>query len=36
MKKRVKDDAFSRSEISLTPLAMPMLAGPGAISLLIA
>jgi multiple antibiotic resistance protein len=36
MKKREKDDAFQRSEISLTPLAIPMLAGPGTISLLIA
>jgi len=36
MKKREKDDAFSRPEVSLTPLAIPMLAGPGAISLLIA
>jgi multiple antibiotic resistance protein len=35
MKKREKDDAFNRSEISLTPLAIPMLAGPGTISLLI-
>jgi multiple antibiotic resistance protein len=35
MDKRVKDDAFSRESISLTPLAMPMLAGPGTISLLI-
>lgn len=35
LKKKVKEDAFSRSEISLTPLAMPMLAGPGTISLLI-
>jgi multiple antibiotic resistance protein len=35
MKKKVKEDAFTRSEISLTPLAMPMLAGPGTISLLI-
>ncbi len=35
MKKREKDDAFRRSEISLTPLAIPMLAGPGTISLLI-
>lgn len=34
MKKREKDDAFSRSEVSLTPLAIPMLAGPGSISLL--
>lgn len=35
MKKREKDDAFNRSEVSLTPLAIPMLAGPGTISLLI-
>jgi multiple antibiotic resistance protein len=35
MGKRVKDDAFTRSDISLTPLAIPMLAGPGSISLLI-
>ena len=35
MKKREKDDAFNRSEIALTPLAIPMLAGPGTISLLI-
>lgn len=35
MNKREKDDAFSRSEISLTPLSIPMLAGPGSISLLI-
>lgn len=35
MKKREKDDAFTRSEVSLTPLAIPMLAGPGSISLLI-
>ncbi len=35
MKKREKDDAYTRSEISLTPLAIPMLAGPGSISLLI-
>jgi len=35
MKQREKDDAFNRSEISLTPLAIPMLAGPGTISLLI-
>lgn len=34
-KQRVKDDAFQREEISLTPLAIPMLAGPGSISLLI-
>jgi len=35
MDKRVKDDAFKRDSISLTPLAMPMIAGPGSISLLI-
>lgn len=35
MKKREKDDAFNRSDITLTPLAIPMLAGPGSISLLI-
>lgn len=35
MKKREKDDAFTRSDISMTPLAIPMLAGPGSISLLI-
>ena len=35
MKKREKDDAFNRSEVTLTPLAIPMLAGPGSISLLI-
>lgn len=36
MKKRgVKIDVATRSEISLTPLAIPMLAGPGTISLLI-
>lgn len=35
MKQREKDDAFTRSEVSLTPLAIPMLAGPGSISLLI-
>lgn len=35
MKKREKDDAYSRSDISLTPLSIPMLAGPGSISLLI-
>ncbi len=31
----VQDDIKTRSEISLTPLAIPMLAGPGTISLLI-
>lgn len=35
MDKRVKDDAFTRDSIALTPLAMPMIAGPGSISLLI-
>lgn len=35
MDKRVKDDAYQREGISLTPLAIPMLAGPGSISLLI-
>ncbi len=35
MKKKVKDDALSRADITLTPLAIPMLAGPGTISLLI-
>lgn len=35
MDQRVKDDAFQREGVSLTPLAIPMLAGPGSISLLI-
>ena len=34
-KSKVQKDIKSRSEISLTPLAIPMLAGPGTISLLI-
>jgi len=34
-KKNVKVDLATRSEISLTPLALPMIAGPGTISLLI-
>lgn len=34
-RERVQDDIKTRSEISLTPLAIPMLAGPGTISLLI-
>ena len=34
-KQRVKDDAFQREAVALTPLAIPMLAGPGSISLLI-
>lgn len=34
--KEVEEDVQRRNEIALTPLAMPMLAGPGSISLLIA
>jgi MarC family membrane protein len=34
--KQVEEDINSRNTIALTPLAMPMLAGPGSISLLIA
>jgi len=34
-RKKVEDDIQKRSEITLTPLAIPMLAGPGTISLLI-
>jgi MarC family membrane protein len=34
--KKVKKEVETRQNISLTPLAMPMLAGPGSISLLIA
>jgi MarC family membrane protein len=34
--KEVKSDVQNRNDIALTPLAMPMLAGPGSISLLIA
>lgn len=34
--KRVENEAQKRNDISLTPLAIPMLAGPGSISLLIA
>ena len=34
-KARVQEDVLKRSDISLTPLAIPMLAGPGSISLLI-
>jgi multiple antibiotic resistance protein len=34
--KEVEEDIQNRNEIALTPLAIPMLAGPGSISLLIA
>lgn len=34
--KTVESDLNTRNDIALTPLAMPMLAGPGSISLLIA
>jgi multiple antibiotic resistance protein len=34
--KKVEEDIENRNAIALTPLAMPMLAGPGSISLLIA
>lgn len=34
-KDKVQKDIHTRSEISLTPLALPMLAGPGTISMLI-
>lgn len=34
--KRVETEVQQRNDIALTPLAMPMLAGPGSISLLIA
>lgn len=34
--KKVETDAQNRNDIALTPLAIPMLAGPGSISLLIA
>ena len=34
--KKVEEEAQNRDDIALTPLAMPMLAGPGSISLLIA
>ena len=36
LNKRVTNDAMVRNDIALTPLAMPMLAGPGSMSLLIA
>ncbi len=35
-RKRIQEDIHSREAVSLTPLAIPMLAGPGTISLLIA
>lgn len=35
MDKRVKDDAFNKEDPSFTPLAIPMLAGPGSMSFLI-
>ena len=34
--KKVQEDIENRNDIALTPLAMPMLAGPGSMSLLIA
>lgn len=34
-RERIKNDLLQRDRVSLTPLAIPMLAGPGAISLLI-
>lgn len=34
--KKIESDAQQRNDIALTPLAIPMLAGPGSISLLIA
>jgi multiple antibiotic resistance protein len=34
--KKVTQEAIQREDISLTPLAMPMLSGPGSISMLIA
>lgn len=34
--KKVEEDILNRNDVALTPLAMPMLAGPGSISLLIA
>jgi multiple antibiotic resistance protein len=35
MNKRVKNDAFTKDDPSFTPLAIPMLAGPGSMSFLI-
>lgn len=34
-KKKVKEDVYQKESVSLTPLAIPMLAGPGSISMLI-
>lgn len=34
-RERIKNDLLQRDRVSLTPLAIPMLAGPGSISLLI-
>jgi multiple antibiotic resistance protein len=34
--KKIEEEVHTRQDIALTPLAMPMLAGPGSISLLIA
>jgi MarC family membrane protein len=34
--KKIENEAHQRNDIALTPLAIPMLAGPGSISLLIA
>lgn len=36
MSDKVKDEALAKDDSSLTPLAIPMLAGPGSLSLLIA
>ena len=36
LNKKVENDIQKRNDISLTPLAIPMLAGPGSMSLLIA
>ncbi|ESU27284.1 multiple antibiotic resistance (MarC)-like protein [Flavobacterium limnosediminis JC2902] len=36
LNKKITSDAQKRNDIALTPLAIPMLAGPGSISLLIA
>lgn len=35
MKRREREDAKKRSDVSMTPLAIPMLSGPGSMSLLI-